>query len=102
MHTLAMPVVTGGIAVVIYEWVGLAFLRRGWMVDAVLPFRALTPGADSITLWVIMFFVPVVYEAIGPDMDFTCDINRLSSAHHAIETPPLEAGESVVPGEPWA
>lgn len=31
LHTLAMLVVTGIIAVVIYEWVGLAFLRRGWV-----------------------------------------------------------------------
>jgi allophanate hydrolase subunit 1 len=45
-----------------------------------------------------MFFVPVVYGAIGPDMEFTCRINLLSSARHAIETPPLEAGEAVVPG----
>jgi hypothetical protein len=31
IHTLAMLAVTGVIAVVIYEWVGLAFLRRGWI-----------------------------------------------------------------------
>ena len=31
VHTLAMLVVTGIIAVVVYEWVGLAFLRRGWV-----------------------------------------------------------------------
>ena len=31
VHTLAMLVVTGAIAVVVYEWVGLAFLRRGWI-----------------------------------------------------------------------
>jgi len=31
VHTLAMLVVTGAIAVVVYEWVGLAFLRRGWV-----------------------------------------------------------------------
>ena len=31
VHTLAMLVVAGVIAVVVYEWVGLAFLRRGWI-----------------------------------------------------------------------
>lgn len=31
VHTLAMLAVTGVIAVVVYEWVGLAFLRRGWI-----------------------------------------------------------------------
>ena len=31
VHTLAMLVVTGAIAVVVYEWVGVAFLRRGWI-----------------------------------------------------------------------
>ena len=31
VHTLAMLVMTGAIAVVVYEWVGLAFLRRGWI-----------------------------------------------------------------------
>jgi hypothetical protein len=30
-HTLAMLAVTGVVAVVVYEWVGLAFLRRGWI-----------------------------------------------------------------------
>ena len=31
VHTLAMLVVTGVVAVVVYERVGLAFLRRGWI-----------------------------------------------------------------------
>jgi hypothetical protein len=31
VHTLAMLAVTGTIAVVRYDWVGLAFLRRGWI-----------------------------------------------------------------------
>jgi hypothetical protein len=31
VHTLAMLAVTGVIAVVVHEWVGLAFLRRGWL-----------------------------------------------------------------------
>ncbi|MFN2398629.1 MAG: hypothetical protein ABR543_08350 [Gemmatimonadaceae bacterium] len=31
VHTFAMLAVAGAIAVVVYEWVGLAFLRRGWI-----------------------------------------------------------------------
>jgi hypothetical protein len=31
VHTAATLAVTGLIAVVVYEWVGLAFLRRGWI-----------------------------------------------------------------------
>lgn len=31
VHTLAMLLTTGAIAVLVYEWVGLAFLRRGWI-----------------------------------------------------------------------
>jgi hypothetical protein len=31
VHTLAMLTVTGAIAVAVYEWVGVAFLRRGWV-----------------------------------------------------------------------
>src|SRR5262249_50451987 len=30
-HTLAMLLVTGAIAVLVYDWVGVAFLRRGWI-----------------------------------------------------------------------
>jgi hypothetical protein len=31
LHTLAMLAVTGGIALAVYQWVGVAFLRRGWL-----------------------------------------------------------------------
>ncbi|MBI3028834.1 MAG: hypothetical protein HYY64_04920 [Candidatus Rokubacteria bacterium] len=31
VHTFAMLAVAGALAVVVYEWVGLAFLRRGWI-----------------------------------------------------------------------
>jgi len=31
VHTAAMLVVAGAIAVAVYEWIGLAFLRRGWI-----------------------------------------------------------------------
>jgi hypothetical protein len=30
-HTLAMLAVTGIIAVLVYDWIGVAFLRRGWI-----------------------------------------------------------------------
>jgi hypothetical protein len=31
VHTVAMLAATGIVAVVVYEWAGLAFLRRGWV-----------------------------------------------------------------------
>lgn len=31
VHTLAMIATTGAIAILVYEWLGLAFLRRGWV-----------------------------------------------------------------------
>jgi len=31
VHTLAMLVTTGLMAILVYEWVGLGFLRRGWV-----------------------------------------------------------------------
>jgi hypothetical protein len=31
VHTAAMLALTGAIAIVVYEWIGLAFLRRGWI-----------------------------------------------------------------------
>lgn len=31
VHTLAMLIVTGAIALIVYEWIGLGFLRRGWI-----------------------------------------------------------------------
>jgi hypothetical protein len=31
VHTLATLIVTGAIALIVYEWVGLGFLRRGWL-----------------------------------------------------------------------
>jgi hypothetical protein len=31
VHTLAMLLVTGAIAVVVYDWLGLEFLRRSWI-----------------------------------------------------------------------
>ena len=31
VHTAAMLAVTGAIALAVYEWIGVAFLRRGWI-----------------------------------------------------------------------
>lgn len=31
VHTLAMLAAAGAVAIVVYEWAGLAFLRRGWV-----------------------------------------------------------------------
>jgi hypothetical protein len=31
VHTLATLVVTGFVAVIVYDWFGLAFLREGWI-----------------------------------------------------------------------
>jgi hypothetical protein len=31
LHTAAMLAVTGAIALAVYEWIGVAFLRRGWL-----------------------------------------------------------------------
>jgi hypothetical protein len=31
VHTGAMLLVIAAIAIVVYEWIGLAFLRRGWI-----------------------------------------------------------------------
>jgi len=50
IHTLAMLVVAGVIAVVVYEWVGLAFLRRGWInLDLLWAFALLAAGALLLT-----------------------------------------------------
>ena len=51
VHTLAMLVVTGVIAGVVYEWVGLAFLRRGWLnLDRLWAVSLVTTGAILILL----------------------------------------------------
>jgi hypothetical protein len=49
VHTLAMLVVTGAIAVAVYEWLGLAFLRRGWVnVDRLWTVALIVAGAILI------------------------------------------------------
>lgn len=54
VHTLAMIAVTGVIAVAVYEWVGLAFLRRGWV-----NLDRLWTGALVATGSVLLLLVPL-------------------------------------------
>ncbi|MEE9147488.1 MAG: hypothetical protein V3U27_08860, partial [Candidatus Tectomicrobia bacterium] len=51
VHTLAMFVVTGAIAVIVYEWLGLAFLRRGWINLDLLWTTALVGAGAFLLLW---------------------------------------------------
>lgn len=46
IHTLAMLAVAAVIAIAVYEWVGLAFLRRGWFnLDLLWAFSLIGVGA---------------------------------------------------------
>ena len=46
VHTLAMLLVAGLVAVIVYEWVGVAFLRRGWVnLDLLWIFALIAAGA---------------------------------------------------------
>jgi hypothetical protein len=49
VHTLAMLTVTGVIAVAVYEWLGLGFLRRGW-INLDLLWTAALAGAGVLLL----------------------------------------------------
>ena len=45
LHTAAMLAVSGAVAVVVYRWVGLAFLRRGWInVDLIWALALIAAG----------------------------------------------------------
>src|SRR5262245_27415474 len=51
VHTLAMLAVAGAVAIVVYEWVGLAFLRRGWInLDLVWSLALIAAGALTLLL----------------------------------------------------
>ncbi len=51
IHTLAMLAVTGVVALLVYEWIGLAFLRRGWVNLDLIWILALA-GAGGVLLLV--------------------------------------------------
>ena len=51
VHMLAMLAVTGALAVVVYQWLGLAFLRRGWINFDVLWIAALAGAGAFLLLW---------------------------------------------------
>ena len=51
VHTLAMLAVTGAIAVMVYEWLGLGFLRRGWINLDFLWTAALVGAGAFLLLW---------------------------------------------------
>ncbi|HVY80322.1 MAG TPA: hypothetical protein VG994_05015 [Steroidobacteraceae bacterium] len=51
VHTLAMFVAAGVVAVVVYEWAGLAFLRRGWInVDLIWVFALIGAGVVLLVM----------------------------------------------------
>jgi hypothetical protein len=51
VHTLAMLAVAGAVAIVVYEWVGLAFLRRGWInLDLIWALALMAAGALTLLL----------------------------------------------------
>jgi len=51
IHTLAMLAVTGVIALLVYEWLGLAFLRRGWVNLDLIWILALASAGGVLLLW---------------------------------------------------
>jgi hypothetical protein len=50
LHSLAMLVTTGAVALIVYEWLGLDFLKRGW-VNLDLVWTALLIGMG---LWLLL------------------------------------------------
>jgi hypothetical protein len=53
-HTAAMLVVAGAVAISVYEWIGLGFLRRGWINVDLLWVLALV-GAGMVLLAVALW-----------------------------------------------
>ena len=51
VHSLAMLSVTGLIATVVYEWLGIDFLRRGWINLDVLWIAALAAAGTFLLLY---------------------------------------------------
>lgn len=51
VHTLAMLFVAGAVGMAVYEWVGLAFLRRGWInLDLIWGLALLLVGAVLLAM----------------------------------------------------
>jgi hypothetical protein len=51
IHTLAMLCVAGVVGIIVYEWVGLAFLRRGWInLDLVWVIALMGAGAILLVM----------------------------------------------------
>ena len=51
VHTLAMLATTGAIAVAVYEWFGVAFLRRGWInLDRIWTVAPVATGLISLLM----------------------------------------------------
>ena len=45
IHTASMFLVMGGIAIIVYQWLGLKILRRGWLnVDRIWAVMLLVAG----------------------------------------------------------
>lgn len=51
VHTLGMLLVTGLVAVSVHEWIGLAFLRRGWVNLDLLWVAALAGAGVFLLVW---------------------------------------------------
>jgi hypothetical protein len=51
VHALAMLAVTGAVAFAVYEWIGVDFLRRGWINLDRLWSAALVATAAALVLW---------------------------------------------------
>jgi hypothetical protein len=57
VHTLAMLLATGAVAVLVYEWVGVAFLRRGWInLDFVWTLALMVTGGFLLVAGVVLSF----------------------------------------------
>jgi hypothetical protein len=51
VHTLAMLAVTAAIALIVYEWIGVGFLRRGWLNIDLVWSAALAASGLILVLW---------------------------------------------------
>lgn len=68
VHTGAMLLVSGAIALAVYEWAGLAFLRRGWI--------------NLDLLWVLALVGAGVYLLAGA-LQWDSSLTRAGGAHRA-------------------